>query len=536
MNIKTFNTNAICNPDLHYMVDISNKLIQIKSMVDAGHYFTINRARQYGKTTTLRRLKEYLKEEYLVVSLDFQRLDASKFQDANLFSLTFGRYFLQTLKRSPSCQTPQEFVHTLETFQQSLQTAGKDFSLYELFEHLNNLCANSLSPIVLMIDEVDSASDNQVFLDFLAQLRNCYIDRDEIPTFHSVILSGVYDIKNLKHRFVKDNEHKINSPWNIAADFSVDMSFSIQEITGMLEEYETDHQTGMNPHKIAGLIYDYTAGYPFLVSRICKLMDERVYSLQRFSSYSDVWTYDGVTEAVKLLLNEKNTLFESLIGKLEDYSELKKIIYAILFLGKSMGYNPDDRSIDIALMFGFISVTNETVSIANRIFETRLYNYFLTTDEVINDDIYQSALQNKNRFIQNGRLNMRMILEKFVVHFHELYGDCGEKFYEEDGRRYFLLYLRPIINGTGNYYVEAQTRNMNRTDIIVDYLGEQFVIELKLWRGNAYHTRGEAQLRDYLDYYRLDTGYMLSFNFNKKKQIGVREITIGNKTLVEAVV
>jgi len=59
---------------------------------------------------------------------------------------------------------------------------------------------------------------------------------------------------------------------------------------------------------------------------------------------------------------------------------------------------------------------------------------------------------------------------------------------------------------------------------------------LKLWRGNAYHTRGEAQLRDYLDYYHLDTGYMLSFNFNKKKQIGIREISIGNKTLVEAVV
>lgn len=38
---------------------------------------------------------------------------------------------------------------------------------------------------------------------------------------------------------------------------------------------------------------------------------------------------------------------------------------------------------------------------------------------------------------------------------------------------------------TGYYYTESQTRNMERTDIIVDYHGEQFVIEIKIWRGNV---------------------------------------------------
>ena len=77
---------------------------------------------------------------------------------------------------------------------------------------------------------------------------------------------------------------------------------------------------------------------------------------------------------------------------------------------------------------------------------------------------------------------------------------------------------------------------MERTDVIIDYNGEQFVIELKLWRGNAYHERGEKQLLDYLAYYHLKRGYMLSFNFNKKKQIGVKEIAFGEKVLVEATV
>ena len=60
--------------------------------------------------------------------------------------------------------------------------------------------------------------------------------------------------------------------------------------------------------------------------------------------------------------------------------------------------------------------------------------------------------------------------------------------------------------------------------------------ELKVWRGNAYHERGERQLMEYLEHFGLKKGYMLSFNFNKKKEIGVKEIRLGDKTLIEAVV
>ncbi len=94
----------------------------------------------------------------------------------------------------------------------------------------------------------------------------------------------------------------------------------------------------------------------------------------------------------------------------------------------------------------------------------------------------------------------------------------------------------PVINGTGNYYVESRTRNLERTDIIVDYCGEQFMIELKIWRGRAYHEKGEKQLAEYLEYYHLDKGYLLSFNFQKNKTAGVKTMQVMGKTLVEALV
>ncbi len=72
--------------------------------------------------------------------------------------------------------------------------------------------------------------------------------------------------------------------------------------------------------------------------------------------------------------------------------------------------------------------------------------------------------------------------------------------------------------------------------MIVDYLGEQFIVELKIWRGNEYNERGEQQLADYLDDYHQKKGYLLSFNFNKNKKVGIKELKIGTKTIVEAVV
>ena len=79
-------------------------------------------------------------------------------------------------------------------------------------------------------------------------------------------------------------------------------------------------------------------------------------------------------------------------------------------------------------------------------------------------------------------------------------------------------------------------RNNERMDLAIYYKGEQNVIELKIWRGNAYNERGEDQLANYLEYFHLKKGYMLSFNFNKKKEIGIKEIQVGDKTFIEAVV
>ena len=81
------------------MADMSEQIAQIRKMVDEGTYFTINRARQYGKTTVLTALEKVLKTDYLVISLDFQDLGNASFQDETTFSLSFLELFLQEMER-----------------------------------------------------------------------------------------------------------------------------------------------------------------------------------------------------------------------------------------------------------------------------------------------------------------------------------------------------------------------------------------------------------------------------------------------------
>lgn len=516
--MKTFNTTGACVPEKNYMVDLSSRLDQIKAMVDAGAYFTINRARQYGKTTTLTALIHLLRDHYDVLSLDFQGISTSGFASEQAFIKSFIRLIRR--EKLVGFSIPVGIEEMLD------KVVAEVGDLDDLFEVLSKWCAERR--IVLIIDEVDSATNFQVFMDFLAHLRDGYLRRETkgAAAFHSVILAGVTDVKNLKRKLRPEEAHKFNSPWNIAADFNVDMSFSASDISGMLSAYEADHHTGMDVDEVAQTIHDYTSGYPFLVSRICQLLDADAVL---------PWNADGISEIVRRILMEKNTLFDSLMGKVQDNDKLRAILWKILFAGETVSYNPDETSISDAEMYGLVYNNHGTVKVSNRIFETRIYNFFLSQKE-LDSPTYNAGAGEKKAFIINGRLDMDSVLEHYTIVYNDIYRNETEEISEAQGRLRFLLFIRPIINGTGNYYIETQTLDGRRMDLVIDYMGERFVIELKIWRGNAYNERGEDQLIGYLKDFHLSKGYMLSYNFNKNKQIGMRRIMIDGRELVEAVV
>ncbi len=126
------------------------------------------------------------------------------------------------------------------------------------------------------------------------------------------------DVKHLNAVIRPEEVSKTNSPWNIAADFKVRMTFDGTDVAGMLEEYERDHPAGMDV---------------------------------------DAVTREGVNCVVRRLLEDDDmSLFNSLTGKIEDHPTLKEQLCSLLMRGGR-------------------------VAIANRVFEMLLYDYYLAEEQ-----------------------------------------------------------------------------------------------------------------------------------------------------------
>ena len=214
----------------------------------------------------------------------------------------------------------------------------------ELSEVITNFIQDSKKEVILIIDEVDKSSNNQLFLSFIGMLRNKYLSREVERdfTFKSVILAGLYDVKSLKLKIRSEEEAKYNSPWNIAVDFNVDMSFSEKEISTMLKEYCLENLISMDIDKLSSELYFFTGGYPFLVSRLCQIIDEKIFEVDK-----KPWDIIDVHEAVKILLEEKNTLFDSLIKNLENNTELYDYIKDIIGSSNDKNFNKYNPLIEI---------------------------------------------------------------------------------------------------------------------------------------------------------------------------------------------
>ncbi|MCL2045517.1 MAG: AAA-like domain-containing protein [Oscillospiraceae bacterium] len=506
--MRRFNVTGLCVPKEDYMVDISGKIAQIRKLVDDRCYFTINRARQYGKTTTLLSLTNDLANDYLAVSISFEGIGDESFESAAMFCQTF----LNLVRRA------LDFTDASDEYKESWRDSSV-LTFAALSEHITDMCKPSSNvqdkKVVLMIDEVDKMSNNRVYLHFLGMLRDKFLGRksERDYTFHSVILAGVYDIQNIKLKMVSEGIYEpsqvenalYNSPWNIAVPFNVDMSFSSGEIAAMLSEYELDHCTGMDIQKIANEIYAYTCGYPFLVSRVCQCIDEEL---------DKNWTVIGLRDAVQLMIGEKNTLFDDMIKNLENNKDLFDLIYDVLFVGNERVFNTDNPIIDLGHMHGYLKQGEGSKTVVtNRIFELRLYEYFLSKDSTSRRKMSTGVLQKD--VVVDGRFDMELCLRKFADHYAEIWSERDADFIEREGRLLFLSYLKPLINGQGLYHIESQLTDLRRMDIVVDFGQEQFIIELKLWRGEASHEKAYEQLLGYMESKGVNEGYLLTFDFRK---------------------
>jgi len=286
--MKDFNITGTCIPAKHYMVDTNDKISNVCDLVKRGKYCAISRPRQYGKTTTLYLLEQELlkTDEYLPIKISFEGFGPASFSTEEKFCY----HFLDSLGDDRNVvQHGFKELFDLENDQ--------TINLTTLSKVLTTIIKRINKKVVLMIDEVDKASNFDVMIHFLGILREKFLNAQEgrDDTFHSVILAGLHDVKTLKMKIRPESDSKYNSPWNIAIDFKLDMSFNTFEIESMLKQYVSETTKQMDTESISQRLHFWTSGYPFLVSKICKLIDEEI-------NTESSWSLEDVDKAVDMLL------------------------------------------------------------------------------------------------------------------------------------------------------------------------------------------------------------------------------------------
>ena len=500
---KEFNITGRCYPNQHYMVDTSEKLNQILSLIAKFSYFTINRPRQYGKTTMLFSIAKTLRQrdDYFTIITSFEGIGDTAFSDEKHFVTAFLHRLSQNVKYIDTniYKIFIDAIHNISSFD-------------DLSDFISDLVHTTEKKIVLLIDEVDQSSNNELFIYFLAMLRNKYLVREEIPTFHSVILAGVHDVKSLKLKLRPNEAAKYNSPWNIAAEFKVDMNFHSSEIKPMLEEYAQDKNLIIDSQQIAEQIFYYTSGYPFLVSKICKIFDEDLLPAKNDLA----WTKQDTENIVKLLLQENNTNFESLTKNIQNNTELYNFVYQIAIDNITMPFVLHDPIVYLGVLYGIFSSKNGHVKIHNRIYNELLIN--VMSIKVLRTNIVEKTKNLKFTYRNDDNtLNIEAVLLGFQTFMRKEYSKKDHDFLEKNGRLVFLAFLKPIINGSGYDFKEVQISEERRLDLVITYFEHKYIAELKIWRGEKAHQKGLIQLADYLSEQALTEGYLLIFDKSEIK-------------------
>ena len=517
---REFNDTGVCVANRHYMVDISSKIAKMMDLIEKGKYFAINRPRQFGKTTTLSLLTRTLNQRdmYVALKISFEGVGDAMFADERAFCSGLLRVLAQNVMF-----TQPELADYFDQHASQLQT------FQELSRWLSRYVIQTQKQVVLMIDEVDKSSGNQIFLSFLGMLRDKYLKRNEGEdhTFQSVILAGVHDVKTLKMKIHPDAEQKFNSPWNIAVDFTVDLSFQPDDIATMLRDYQREKQMEMDVPAIAEKLYYYTSGYPYLVSKLCKFIDEAIAPTRD----DPTWHLADVDAAFAMIAKDSytTTLFDSLTKHLENDSELYETVFQLVMNGMPMTFTIADPMIALGYLYGILAESHGQCVIHNRIYEQRIYAYMLSKH--LRTHYRRPDAGAESDLLLDDRLNIPLILQKFQAFMKEHYSHTDTAFLEREGRLLFLAFLKPIINGKGFEFKEPAVADERRMDVVITYGQRRDVIELKIWRGPKYHQDGLRQLCDYLDIYSLKEGYLLIYDFNAGKTYKQEQITVQEKQI-----
>jgi len=467
------------------MLSATDRLPQLKHLIDQENYFVIHAPRQIGKTTAMLSLAQELTKsgKYTAVMLSVE-VGAVFSHDPSAAEKAILSEWKQSLRfRLPESLQPQAWAEA---------DAGS-----RIGTALSDWAQNSTLPLVVFLDEIDALSD-ETLISVLRQLRSGFPNRPQgFP--QSVGLIGMRDVRDYKIAAGGSDRLNTSSPFNIKVQSFTMSNFTLENVRNLYHQHTEATGQIFTPEAIAHAFY-LTQGQPWLVNAIAKEITEYI-----AEDPTVPITPDLVNQAKEILIKRQDTHLDSLAERLRE-DRVRAIIQPIL-AGLELPDVPQD---DIRYVLDLGLCKNESgLEIANPIYQEvlpRVLTYNTTASIGYIQPIWLS---------EQGQLLPEKLLEAFLKFWRQ----HGEPLFKSTNypeiapHLVMMAFLHRVVNG-GGILEREYAIGSGRMDICLRYRDVTLGMELKVWRDGKKDPlhEGLEQLDRYLSGLSLDTGWLVIFD------------------------
>jgi len=474
---------------------------ELMMLIERGHYFVMHAARQSGKTTLLLELVDKINAE------------------GKYYALYCSLEGLQAFTE-PEIGTPK-IVQKIESYirNQGLpkgfaKEADYDRTTDVLKDSLVDYCRSLDKPLVILFDEADCLS-NGTLITFLRQLREGFVSRARVPFVSSIALVGMRNIRDYKAHIRPDSETLGSaSPFNIISETMALRNFTCEEVPELYSQHTA--ATGQVFEKSAiEFIFEQTQGQPWLVNAIAR---EAIEKICKFD-YSITITQEMAKQAIQNIILARGTHFDSLMERLKE-ERVRKVIQPLI-LGEEFAMDKLSDNFLYTRDLGLIKDYKGKTEPANPIYAEliiRAINW--NAQEAIKTKYENYDLPH---YLKGGKININALLKDFQ-HFWRENSEIWttkykENFYQYDEAAPHLViqaFLQRVLNGGGNISREMAL-GKNRADICIEWEGQKYPIELKLYQNAKTVKDAMEQILKYMERMGSKEGWVVIFDRTPKK-------------------
>lgn len=470
--MRIFNTSGACIPEEHYTVMREALVAQGETLVKQGRFFTIFAPRQTGKTTYFQLLFRRLSQiGYIPLRVS---LEGMKTLSRARFYPTLGRRLARGLaEQAIEISVAMEDQIDLQTF---LEQA--------------NWPSNRL---VLVIDEFEEVAP-EVLSELLHVFRDIYQYKQHYA-LHSLMLVGVSTLAELVVSSA--------SPFNVVDQLPIDY-FTFAEVQDLVMQYVDESRQPFDAAVIKA-IYDNTQGQPGLVNALCQYLVEVV-----VTDCSQPITMPAFYRTLRHFLTER--FDKNILNVVQKAREKKRFMVKLLFTQEPVPFTVNDPDIAYLYANGVVDNVNGYVQIPVPLYAKALITAFrpLVNGET---QAYVSAHDTFSAYAAADGLHVHAILDRYREYVQRRGFRAFDTEQLKEAAWHYSLdgFINFFIQRLGGDTLVEVPSGRGRTDILILYHAQKYIIETKIFTDAYSFAHGKQQLADYLISEGIDEGFLVVF-------------------------